>query len=348
MVFFNRIIKVWVVDQFDYFLLGVLIGGVVGSKVKTYFSDKAGIERLKNSLMDKSDSVESKKPVFSSRKIKRRKIVKFFRVDRGGEFEEFLRDYEFSNETLQLAERIKNIIEQLALYLKQRELSAVVKIFFRRGRLILEFILTKCCIDLSYLILKEGVSSQVIVVTMTAGGITGFVLSWISVGAILVSPGILISFFLLRSGLQQTINQQDYLQFRRMVRKMLEELENDPELKGTIKGYLVEEFEIFKPNLQKMQSLNFDEKSIIGDRFDFNLKSDEDLDQFVRQRLKEELGLIENPSDSQMQKVIRKKILPKRQGKIIQFSDFVKDNPYEGKDFLTPEILDQIVDAEIL
>ena len=68
-----------------------------------------------------------------------------------------------------------------------------------------------------------------IVLTSTLGGATGFTLSWSSVGAILVSPSLLISVLLL-------LNQRDYLNFKKMVNKMLE----DDKLKETIRAFFIE------------------------------------------------------------------------------------------------------------
>jgi hypothetical protein len=96
--------------------------------------------------------------------------------------------------------------------------------------LILKLILYRCKIDIIYSILTEGLSTQVIVLTSTLGGAAGFTISWFSVGAILVSPPLLISVLLLRSAAQQILNQRDYSNFKKMVNKMLE----DDELKQTI------------------------------------------------------------------------------------------------------------------
>ena len=111
-----------------------------------------------------------------------------------------------------------------------------MKIFFKNGRLILELILYKCSINITYSLLTEGLSTQVIVLTATAGGAAGFTLSWFSVGASLVVPPLLISVLLLRSVTQQILNQRDYSKFKKMVNKMLD----DDELKETIRAFFME------------------------------------------------------------------------------------------------------------
>ena len=102
------------------------------------------------------------------------------------------------------------------------------KIFFQNGRLLLELILYKCRIDITYSLLTEGLSTQVIVITATAGGPAGFTLSWFSAGASLVGPPVLISILLIRSLLirsvaQQIVNQRDYSKFKKLVNQILED-----------------------------------------------------------------------------------------------------------------------------
>lgn len=54
LMYYNRILRVWVVDPVDYFLLSALIGSIVTSGLKNYLSEKAAMERLKNSIIKKS------------------------------------------------------------------------------------------------------------------------------------------------------------------------------------------------------------------------------------------------------------------------------------------------------
>ena len=64
-------------------------------------------------------------------KKKIKKIYRFALGSRGGQLEEFLADYAFSNEVFQLAQEIKEFVERLALFLKERELKGIAKIFFK-------------------------------------------------------------------------------------------------------------------------------------------------------------------------------------------------------------------------
>jgi hypothetical protein len=338
-MFYNRILRVWVFDQLDYFLIGAIIGSLIASRLKKYLSEKVAMERLKNSIIEKSDLVKLKTPILSSKEIKIRKIYKLALNNRGGQFQEFPAVDEFSNEIFDLAQNVKDLVERLAVFLKQRELKGIAKVFFKNGRLILELILYKCSISISYAIITEGFSTQVIVITASVGGAAGFALSWFSVGAILVSPPVLISALLLRGVTQQILNQRDYLKFKEMLNKMLD----DDELKKTIRAFFTEsEDATSSSGTLKMGPLDFDEKSAL--KHNFNLKSDEDFKKFIKARIEEELGLVENPTEQQLQKIIKKKVKEKPKGKTVFFRDFSNQNLYEGADFSHSDI----IDAEIL
>ena len=54
--------------------------------------------------------------------------------------------------------------------------------------------------DMTCSLLTERLSTYVIVITATAGGIAGFTLFWFLAGAILVTPPVLISILLIRNG----------------------------------------------------------------------------------------------------------------------------------------------------
>ena len=47
-MYYNRILDVWVVDPFDYFLLSAILGSILASRLKDYLSEKKAMERLKN------------------------------------------------------------------------------------------------------------------------------------------------------------------------------------------------------------------------------------------------------------------------------------------------------------
>ena len=146
----------------DCFLISALIGSLIALYLKNYLSEKTAVERLKNSIINKSTLVASRKPIFNSKKAKIKKIYRFTLRSRGGQLEEFQADFEFSNEIFKLAQGIQQMVERLAVFLKQRELKGILRIFFTSGRLILELVLYR--------------------------GAAGFTLSWVSVGPSLVTP----------------------------------------------------------------------------------------------------------------------------------------------------------------
>ena len=227
-MYYNRILRVWVVDPLDYFLLSAILGSILASCLKDYLSEKKAMERLKNSIIKKSKPViKSDIPTPNSKEIRIKKIYKFALENRGGQFENFQADHEFSNEVFKLAQEIKGLVERLASFLKERELKGVARIFFKNGRLLLELILYKYRIDITYSLLTKGLSTQVIVITSIIGGVAQFTISWFSLVVSLITPPLLISVLLSKSVVQQIINQKDYLKFKKIVNKIL----NDNKLK---------------------------------------------------------------------------------------------------------------------
>ena len=329
-MYYDKILRVWVIDPLDYFLLSALLGSLLASHLKDYLSEKKAMQRLKNSIIKKSKLVrQSNRPISNFKKIK--KIHKFALGNRGGQFEEFQEDHEVSNQVFQLAQEIKGFVERISCFLKERELKGVGKIFFKQGRLLLELILYKCKIDISYSVLTEGLSTQVIVMTATVGGSAGFTLSWVSAGASLVAPPVLLSIFLVRSLAQQIVNQRDFSKFKKLVNKMLE----DDELKQTIQAFFVEG-EVSTPIGIEMKPWDSDKNPVL----EFNLDSDQSFEEFIKVRMKEEFGLVQNPTPEQIEEIIQtRKIKKKPKGKTVYFKDFINQ---------IVEDPDNIIDAEIV
>ena len=79
------------------------------------------MERLKNSIIKKSKLVrQSDRSISNFKKIKIKKIYKFALKNRGVQFENFQIDYKASNEVFKLAQEIKELVERLAYFLKER------------------------------------------------------------------------------------------------------------------------------------------------------------------------------------------------------------------------------------
>ena len=150
-MYYNKILRVWVVDTLDYFLLSAILGSILASGLKNYLSEKKAMKRLKNFIIKKSKFVlQSDRLISNFKETRIKKIYIFALENRGGQFENFQVYDEFSNEVFQLAQGIKGLVERLACFLKERELKGITGIFFKNGRLLLEFILYRCKIDLTY------------------------------------------------------------------------------------------------------------------------------------------------------------------------------------------------------
>lgn len=168
-----------------------------------------------------------------------------------------------------------------------------------------------------------------IVITANAGGSAGFTLYWFSAGASLVATPALISMLLIRSVGKQIVNQRDYSKFKKLVNQMLE---ND-ELKQIIKAFFMKG-EVLTTTGIEMKPWDSDKNSIP----EFNLDSDQTFEEFIKARMKEELGLVENPTLEQLKKIIHNRKI-KNKGKTVYFKDFIKE---------IAEDTDNIIDAEIV
>ena len=139
---------------------------------------------------------------------------------------------------------------------------------------------------MSYTVLTEELSTQVIVFTATLGGAASFTLSWFSIGASLIAPPLLISMLLLRSLTQQVSNQMDYLKFKKIINKMLD----DDDLKQTLQPLFMEgEGPVGSSSRIKMGLPDLDKNTTL--KYDFIEKSSEELDEFIKQKVKEEFEL---------------------------------------------------------
>lgn len=333
-MYYNKILRIWVIDLVDYSLISAIIGSLVASHLKKYLSEKAAMKRLKKSIINKSRLLAPKTPILKSKDSKLKRIYKFALENRGGQFEEFKADHEFL-----MAQKIQQMVERLAEFLKRRELKGVLKIFFCHGRLILELILYRFNINMSYAVLTEGLSTQVIVFTATVGGAAGFTLSWFSAGAALVAPPLLISTLLLRSFTQKILNQREYLKFKNMLNKMLD----DDDLKETLRASFLEgegpassssRIEMGPPDLDKNPTL----------KHDFSGKSSEELEEFIKEKVKKEFGLVENPTEAELEEIIKGTVKRKPKGKSVYFRDFIDEIPDYDVDISDSDI----IDAEII
>ena len=127
------------------------------------------------------------------------------------------------------------------------------------------------------------------------------------------------------------MTQRDYLKFKTLVNKMLE----DDELKETIRAFFLER-EVPTTNRIEMKPLN-SEKNPLPES---NVDSAQTFEEFIKAKMKEELGLVENPTTEQLQEIISKnprKIKNKPKGKTVSY-----------KDFINKISEDDIIDAEMV
>ena len=71
----------------DYFLLSAILGSIVASVLKDYLAEKKAMERLKISIIKKSQLViKSDRPIPNSKETRIKKIYKFVLENRGEQF----------------------------------------------------------------------------------------------------------------------------------------------------------------------------------------------------------------------------------------------------------------------
>jgi hypothetical protein len=51
-MYYHKILRIWMLDALDYFLIVALIGSLVASYLKNYLSGKVAMEQLKNSILN--------------------------------------------------------------------------------------------------------------------------------------------------------------------------------------------------------------------------------------------------------------------------------------------------------
>lgn len=192
---------------------------------------------------------------------------------------------------------------------------------------------------MTYSLLIEGLSTQVIVITATAGGATGFILSWFSAGASLVTPPVLILSLLIRGIAKQIVNQRDYSKFKMLVNKMLE----DDDLKQTIQAFFIEG-EVPTATPIEMKPWYSDKNPLP----EFNFDSDQTFEEFIKAKVKEELGLVENSTPEQLEKIINtRKIKKKPKGKTVYFKDFINKIAEDPDDIIDAEIIKEAIKVKV-
>ena len=187
----------------------------------------------------------------------------------------------------------------------------------KSGRLIIELILIKCNIELDYEFLIAGSSVQVIVMTTIVGGAAGFTWSWFSAGGMLIAPPVLLGTLISRSMVQQFVNYRESKKFKELVLEILE----DKKVEERLRVMFVDN-ESISPSVYGVEMQSIQENR--GFKYDF--KTVEDSDQLIKSIMEKDLGLVENPTDRQIEEII-KRPRKKVKGKTIYFGEFIERNP---------------------
>lgn len=362
-MYYYKILRTWVIDPIDYFLISALIASLIASYLKNYLSEKAALKRLKRSIIAESKLRTSKTPLLKSKESKLMRIYRFAIQTHGGDI---YREQEFpSDDAWELAAQVQNIVTRLALYLKQKESRGMLKIFYKSGRLILELIFYQCNIGLIYPVIEGIVASpQVIVIAIVGGGTAGFTVSWFAAGGALIATPLILATLLGRSIGQQVKNYREYIKFRNMVRKIL----GDEKIQETLHAVFVEveddavfdKLQVSSRNLEENPivksaceglgirnkgSIDLDDPESLESLSDLlekaaNIdKSTESFKKAIKEKLKEDFDLIENPTDAQLNGFINGKRKRKRTGKTTYFSDFIKNMPDSDSDIIDVDII---------
>ena len=342
MVYYNRILKVWVIDKIDYFMFSFLIGSTIANILKHYLAEQQAMERLKKSVMKKSPlllDIESDKTDFTPKKKRAKKIFKIFILNRGGELvPKPVSDYAFK-----LAHIIREVVEKLAVFLKERELNGVATIFFKNGNIVLDIILQQCQIKLITLVFTKGINRQVVIITSTAGSTLGFLASWFLAGTSLFVPPLVFLSILFRGVAQSILNIKDALHLKQIVDQILEEKGYNPKFLDPndyqpIFEVVFREDELLTTPTLKIKSLASNKK-----RFkQFDLKSDQNFQTFMRARDSEQLRFLGTSTSEQIQNLKQRgEIKTKSHRKTVRFKDFIDKMIEDSDEILDAEIVDK-------
>ena len=119
----------------------------------------------------------------------------------------------------------------------------------------------------------------------------------------------------------------------------------DDELKQTLQAAFTEG-EVPKAPVVEMKPVDSDKNPL--PEFNFDLQSDQTPEEFIKARMEEELGLVENPTQEQLEEIIyRKKINRKPKGKTIYFKDFIDEIAEGPDDIIDAEIVDEPIRVKV-
>ena len=302
MVYYNRMLKVWIVDQIDIFLISALCGSILAEILKYYLyekkamnkeekamnKEKKSMEKLKRCIIRKSETPPAP-CIFSSKDKKIQQIYKCAVQSRGGD----------NKAILKLSEKIKTVVEQLAKFLKERELKTrelkgFSRIFYKNASLLLELLLYRFKIYITYTLQCQELNQnyQVVIATSTLGGGSGFIISWCSLGITLFAPTLIFGILSVRGLGQQIFDQNSYSNFKKMFDRMLKDDEIKDELKTKVKALFIEEL----PN-----------------------------EKFIKGEIERQFGLIENPTPEEIKSIMSRRIHNEKGMRLLKWDEKLGD-----------------------
>ena len=117
----------------------------------------------------------------------------------------------------------------------------------------------------------------------------------------------------------------------------------DDELKQTIRAFFLEG-ETPKATPIEMKPWDSNKNTLP----EFNFDSDQTFEEFIKARMKEELGLVENTTPEQLEEIINtRKIKKKPKGKTVYFKDFINQIAEDPDDIIDAEIVKEAIKVKV-
>ena len=211
------------------------------------------MDKLKADLIKKSTKKGTSKSTKSTKKLQ--KIYRVALNQRGGQIDDILNpadlESKFSLE-FTLAQRIQQMFLKALVFLKSREENAdKLRLIFLAARLGIDLILIRCNISVEYFTVN-GITQKVGAIATCTGGTLGFVYGWFTAGISLAVPPTILSAFMIRSLIQQYMNNKNHQQ----VIEFYQQLATDSEFRERILQSIKQQHKQFIENYQKIHIEN--------------------------------------------------------------------------------------------
>lgn len=318
--------KKFIVTEIDKLIVTYILSSVLVYTIKSklIYNEQRYLDKLEKSILDELEVLQHElklnkriKTKKNSNKLLNPYIKNIVIQNRGGEL---FQKESLNRRLFNLAEKIKYEFEYLAAILKKHKSNFLC----RKLSQLLEAYLRMFKITLTYVILTEdGINPQFAVLTLTTGGVEG----WLHVGSLtslIVVPTVTWIFY---SVLEQLINYYWYQKFKTVLVN---------KIKGMTKGIPI----IQKIYFPEKNRLVIDVNKDVPEQIElYNSMSDFEsitLNEYANKLKKQELGDLENHKVREIINDTLKKIKKRKFNKIVNYSDFVK-NFNDDYDFIEPQ-----------